>query len=174
VLGAHESRRMARFHLAPSIVSAELNAANAIIGSRAIRRYFDRPETQLDAEKQSAEVEGGEELADLNLYYEVRVQDEVDQRTMLEQLSPLDSVETAYAPPIPTNASADVAPVTGNLSASQGYVEAAPQGIDARYARTVEGGAGLGVKIIDVEGGWNLTHEDLPPIFAGSGYSTTQ
>src|SRR2546430_10405261 len=52
-------------------------------------------------------------------------------------------------------------------------VEAGPtsttNGIDAAFARLFPGGRGAGVKIIDIEQGWNLTHEDLPPVFFQGG-----
>ena len=41
-------------------------------------------------------------------------------------------------------------------------MNAAPGGIDARYAWTISGGNGAGVRIIDVEGYWQTTHEDMP------------
>lgn len=50
------------------------------------------------------------------------------------------------------------------LSFMQGYVEAAPRGIDARYAWEFAGGTGSGVGFVEMEagnGGWNLEHEDL-------------
>jgi len=51
--------------------------------------------------------------------------------------------------------------ITPDYSSRQGYLDAAPEGIDARYAWTQDGGNGLGVNIIDVEGEWRFTHEDL-------------
>src|SRR5213078_1835241 len=45
--------------------------------------------------------------------------------------------------------------------ARQGYLEAAPGGIDARWAWTQAGGRGAGVRIVDVEGAWRFSHEDL-------------
>ena len=45
----------------------------------------------------------------------------------------------------------------------QGYLNAAPVGIDARYAWQFKGGKGDGiVKFIDIEQGWLMNHEDLP------------
>lgn len=44
---------------------------------------------------------------------------------------------------------------------NQGYLNAAPGGIDARYAWTLPGGDGSGVKFVDLEQGWTLNHEDL-------------
>lgn len=55
----------------------------------------------------------------------------------------------------------DAPPVTADFTAHQGYLDAAPGGIDARYAWTVPGGGGSGVRIIDCEWGWRFTHEDL-------------
>ena len=45
---------------------------------------------------------------------------------------------------------------------SQGYLNPAPGGIDAVYAWTYPGGGEAGVKLVDVEAGWHLDHEDLP------------
>ncbi|HEX5732802.1 MAG TPA: S8 family serine peptidase [Blastocatellia bacterium] len=47
------------------------------------------------------------------------------------------------------------------LEAFQGYLEAAPEGMDVRYAWAQEGGRGENVKIIDIEFNWNLAHNDL-------------
>ncbi|MGO4304291.1 S8 family serine peptidase [Cupriavidus sp. RAF12] len=37
----------------------------------------------------------------------------------------------------------------------------APRGVDARYAWRVPGGTGRGVRVADLEHGWNTAHEDL-------------
>jgi hypothetical protein len=50
---------------------------------------------------------------------------------------------------------------TPDLSPSQGYLDPAPEGIDARYAWTRGDGTGVGVEIVDVEREWRFTHEDL-------------
>jgi hypothetical protein len=46
------------------------------------------------------------------------------------------------------------------LSANQGYLSAAPEGIDARFAWTQADGSGIG--FVDLEQAWTLDHEDLP------------
>lgn len=57
---------------------------------------------------------------------------------------------------------AEVAPpMTPQFMAQQGYLDAAPDGIEARWAWTQPGGAGADVRIVDVEGEWRFTHEDL-------------
>jgi hypothetical protein len=55
----------------------------------------------------------------------------------------------------------DAPPATPDFTARQGYLDAAPGGIDARYAWTVPGGSGAGVRVIDCEWGWRFSHEDL-------------
>jgi hypothetical protein len=58
--------------------------------------------------------------------------------------------------------SAPAAPTTTpDFTANQLYKGPAPDGVDAAYAATQSGGKGANIKIIDVEGGWDLTHEDL-------------
>ena len=53
-------------------------------------------------------------------------------------------------------------PDPGNGSGvGQGYVDAPPDGVDARYAWS-NGFNGAGVRICDVEYAWNLNHADLP------------
>ncbi|MEV0298617.1 S8 family serine peptidase [Nocardia sp. NPDC050710] len=65
--------------------------------------------------------------------------------------------------PLPTarRALAEAPPVTPNFEARQGYLDAAPQGVNARWAWTRPGGRGAGIRVIDVEGAWRFTHEDL-------------
>jgi hypothetical protein len=46
-------------------------------------------------------------------------------------------------------------------SVNQGYLDPAPAGINAEFAWTVAGGAGAGQRVVDLEQGWTLNHEDL-------------
>jgi hypothetical protein len=55
----------------------------------------------------------------------------------------------------------DAPPATPDFTGRQGYLDAAPGGVDARWAWTQPGGRGAGVRIIDCEWGWRFTHEDL-------------
>lgn len=50
---------------------------------------------------------------------------------------------------------------TPDFTSRQIYLNPAPAGIDARYAWTLPGGRGAGVRIIDLEWGWRFNHEDL-------------
>jgi serine protease len=54
-----------------------------------------------------------------------------------------------------------VAPGDDPRFANQGYLPAAPGGIDASFAWTLPGGDGAGQRFADVERGWTLNHEDL-------------
>ncbi|ABE56946.1 peptidase S8 and S53, subtilisin, kexin, sedolisin [Shewanella denitrificans OS217] len=54
---------------------------------------------------------------------------------------------------------------TPDLQSYQTYLGQSPLGIDALYAWTKTGGNGQGVKIIDMENGFNSNHEDLPTTF---------
>jgi serine protease len=44
---------------------------------------------------------------------------------------------------------------------NQGYLNPAPDGVDAYFAWTLPGGDGAGQAVIDLEQGWTLNHEDL-------------
>jgi Subtilase family len=73
-----------------------------------------------------------------------------------------EGVETAYVEAGPTPPPGS--PVGANpLAASQGYLNAAPDGIDARWAWANAAGAPVG--FVDLEQGWTLNHQDL----AGAG-----
>src|SRR5688572_9451824 len=52
-------------------------------------------------------------------------------------------------------------PVSPDFRPRQIFLEPAPCGIDAFYAWTRPGGKGQGVRIIDIEGAWRFSHEDL-------------
>jgi hypothetical protein len=110
----------------------------------------------------------GTEAPELATFYRVDAPDAaLDQ--LARELRAHDAVETAYvkppAEPAVLNdmapAAADAPPVTADFTSRQGYLEAAPGGVDARYAWTRTGGGGAGVRIIDVEGAWRFSHEDL-------------
>jgi len=95
---------------------------------------------------------------------------------VLAQLSRDPSIETAFVPPAWTLPQAapgtrdvrermddgDSCPIkTPSFESYQGYLGAAPHGIDAPAAWR-RGVRGQGVWFADIEGGWNASHEDLP------------
>lgn len=153
--------------------------------ARGMSRMFSADEQTLLSSKAYSEIRSGREMADLNLYFEVPLKpgttfSEVEK--LVAELEALPSVETAYAEPVaepaavnwplmlsPILAAVDIAPATPSFQGEQGYLTAAPLGVDAQYAWTVTGGNGTGVKIVDVEGAWRTTHEDMPTFFHTGG-----
>lgn len=87
------------------------------------------------------------------------------------ELAVLDGVDTAYAEAtvadpgaVPDPDPADPGSGPGTLatgSMPQGYLDAAPDGVDARWAWTRPGGRGTGVSIVDIEQGWRVKHPAL-------------
>jgi serine protease len=95
---------------------------------------------------------------DFGAWFQVVCPAEADPDELAVALRTLRDVETAYVMrpgPPPVNPADD--PRSGN----QGYLDAAPNGIDARYAWGFPGGDGSGIGFVDMEQGWNLNHEDL-------------
>lgn len=110
-------------------------------------------------------------LGHLALYHHVAAKDE-NLEAVRDELASHPSVMTAYIkpaghPPAAPNpgsaggAAAAPASATRDFTSRQGYLAAAPAGIDALHAWTIPGGRGAGVRIIDCEWSWNFAHEDL-------------
>ena len=127
-------------------------------------RLFDkRTEEELDAEKQRVERLSGREQGDKNLYFRLSFPAKPlgEVGALIDALNALDLVELAYPESAeeldPTNHTDDFRPF-------QGYRVGAPGGINADAARTVDGGRGENVQIIDIERWFNPDHEDLPVV----------
>jgi hypothetical protein len=138
-----------------------------------------------DRLRQSAAAGGGDG-PDLALFYRVRGVESRAQE-LRSRIAALPGIDTAYVKPgaVPASvgsvgrgangsASADDgrrtkegAPVTPDFTSRQGYLRSAPEGIDAYWAWQRPGGTGQGVTVIDVEGAWQLGHEDLTAKLAG-------
>lgn len=127
---------------------------------------FDATEDRVRA--RLAELPDAELSHEMPTYYHVEApDDQLDE--LAEQLQELGEVAAAYVkpagePPVindmaPSNEEAPSA--TPDFSVRQIYLNAAPAGIDARYAWRFRGGRGHGVRIIDCEWGWRFGHEDL-------------
>jgi hypothetical protein len=100
-------------------------------------------------------VEAPEKALD-GLAEEMLGQDLVDAAYVKPPASP-PFIYEAVAPPSPEEAPA----TTPDFRSRQLYLEPAPGGIDARFAWTIPGGKGQNVRIIDIEGAWRFSHEDL-------------
>jgi hypothetical protein len=83
--------------------------------------------------------------------------DQVDE--ILKSLNALFEVDLAYKEFAVSDPAVDATDDT--YADDQDYLDAAPTGIDARWAWTQANGEGSGVAVIDLEQGWFLTHEDL-------------
>lgn len=167
VLTPAEQDLLGRAGLDHGTVARELDSVNGIFSGDPELQFlpmFQRPEVELDKEKDEGEKESGEQLADLNLYFYVMLKkiDFRETEKLIDHLNSLSIVEIAYPQRIPFPAATDIAPVTPDFSNAQSYLEPAPQGIDAFYAWSFSGGQGDFAHIIDVETGWHLDHEDLP------------
>ena len=92
-------------------------------------------------------------------YFYVDAPAETDLDTLAAELQRWSSVQTAYVDrpgPDPV-----VNPADDPRSPNQGYLDPAPDGIDAEYAWGFAGGDGAGLAVIDLERGWTFNHEDL-------------
>lgn len=109
--------------------------------------------------ERAAAAEDGYQPPNLLSYFLIDCPADVDPHEVVRALQESPAVEKAYvqSPPLPP-------PVNGPANpryASQGYLQAAPGGIDAAYAWTFPGGDGSGIGFVDTEQGWVLNHEDL-------------
>jgi len=142
------------------------NILQAYLDGGMSRLLREVPESKLDRDREALQIRTGYELADMNGYYRIQVAGAGEAEAIINQLNALDMVELAYFQPSPEPAE-DIDPPTPNYQPSQDYREAAPAGVDADYANTLPGGDGSGVKIVDIEGGWQTTHEDLEKSLGG-------
>lgn len=115
-------------------------------------------------------------LNEMRRYYVAQVPDTMAD-SIVRQMSSNPSVESVYYKPAaenplapggerPSSANMEAASIP-DFSSKQGYLENAPGGIDAKYAWSLPGGDGNGVTIVDVEGGWRLSHLDLAMLNGG-------
>lgn len=150
--------------------------AQALRSKLQVRRHFgDQTEAQIDQLMNEARLKSSQPLADLNSYYSMRLPAGsrfADVAALVDSFAANDSVEFAYAAPMPQVAQA----ATPNFEGSQGYLGEPPNGINARWALQIPGARGGNVHIVDIEFAWNVTHEDFPTPFFNSGnsdYSST-
>ena len=159
-----------------SLAGAETSALNDFIAEEGVtlEPLFGISEDHLEYNASWVTSQTGLDVPDLTSYYRVRAEDE-RLEALATGLEALPGVAGAYVKPAPVPASAvDVrrrraeaeapeleAPATGDFIPRQGYLSAAPEGINAIWAHSQAGGTGDGVQIVDIEGAWQLSHEDL-------------
>lgn len=167
--GTAPARRFIAASGAPA--TGALAALNALLADPSVRGI--RPHFSLDAQRlrelhANAEARSCRGLARLESYFWIDLADGSRGEELATRLNRSPLVEVAFLPPIPRDA--DNPPATADFEAGQGYLEpASAGGIDAKFAWSVDGGRGAGMRVIDVEANWNVNHEDLPPPFWFSG-----
>jgi hypothetical protein len=139
-------------------VNDVLNSHDRFVG---LQRRLDIEVSRLhEIRHEAAKRAGNTSLPDLTLYFNIDIAPDAtaDERLrLLNELNALDAVEIAYFEPV---AHLPLAP-TPAWESNQNYLDPAPMGIDARYAWSAPGGKGETVKVIDIEGNWVESHEDL-------------
>lgn len=161
-----------RLHNTDSQNQKQINPLLAELPAGNWQPVFDVPEATLNSWRETGMNRSGEKLPDLNLFFHVQLPEEMDAAAALPLFRQSPLVEGAYPvakaapPPLPpdyetsNDSNFDAAL---NLNIYQRYLDAAPDGMDVRYAWEGTGGRGSGIAICDVEYGFNY-HNDLPPI----------
>ena len=136
-----------------------------------IHPYIPTAKFELLELKYKAEKKSGKKLANLSLYYEIKLA-KVDDRKKLAFVNELlqypKTQYTYFKPIMGTPPCSDInydfqTMASPDFSDKQKYHDPAPNGLDAKYAWTQTGGKGEGIKFMDCEGDWNLDHEELAP-----------
>jgi hypothetical protein len=156
-----------------SVGSAEAREFAAALASAGLASapLFGANEKQLATMARAPAEETDVDIPDLSGFYRVTGPTGIDLEAAAAALRQLDFVAAAYVAPVAElpvmmdlrrPVLAGPAPtLTPDFTAQQGYLNAAPAGVDARYAWSLPGGGGAGVRILDVEGAWRFGHEDL-------------
>ncbi len=173
VVARPEARLRAQAEGVRSAAGADVSALNMFLSDEqlALEPLFGSEERLQQA------AAGAEDVPDLALFYRVRGGESRAQE-LRSRIAALPGLDTAYVKPGAVPASLgqigedgrrlkEGAPVTPDFSGRQGYLRPAPEGVDAQWAWQRPGGTGQGVTVIDVEGSWQLGHEDLAAKLAG-------
>lgn len=143
--------------LSEAAVSAQkarkLGASFKALDGMSLRPYVPSVQTSPPSRKSG----GGEARRRLLRYHIVELASSDDAERVLEELLATPGVETAYLEPEPLPP--PVNPGDDPRNANQLYLDAAPRGINARWAWSRSDGNG--VTVVDMEQGWTLNHEDL-------------
>jgi serine protease len=135
-----------------------------------VRATFERAPAELRAEEARLEAATGVDLADLSRYFDVDTASPEAAEALARRLERFDEVELAYVQPemvpasfgAPQEGTPAAAVSTPDLTHFQYYLGRAPGGFGVDTVREVTGGRGEGVRIVDVQFSWDLSHEDLP------------
>ncbi|WP_328428837.1 S8 family peptidase [Streptomyces sp. NBC_00443] len=172
VVARPEARLRARVEGVRSVAGADVSALNMFLTDEQLAL-----EPLFGSEDRLQQATGTQDVPDLALFYRVRG-GESRAEELRARIAALPGIDTAYVKPGAVPASLgrigedsgrlkEGTPVTPDYSGRQGYLRPAPEGVDAHWAWQRPGGTGQGVTVIDVEGSWQLGHEDLAAKLAG-------
>jgi hypothetical protein len=142
------------FAAAAAARESAMQSLAQVLGGATVRPYFEElgPPPPAGATMAAAAAQPV-----FNSYVVVEPLAGADALDLARNLTRRDDVEIAYVEGGPTPP--PVNPANNPLSGNQGYLVAAPIGIDARWAWTLVDGSG--VDFVDLEQGWTLNHDDL-------------
>ncbi len=135
-----------------------------------VERTFAETEDVLETQVSRLAAQTGASVPTLSGYYHITTADKAQSQALVTELEKNPMVDAVYyEPPAvpalyvePTSSVEDEAlPATPDYIARQGYLTPATDGVDAKFAWTQAGGKGDQVQVIDIEGAWNFSHEDL-------------
>ncbi|MGI5374193.1 S8 family peptidase [Streptomyces sp. CA-251387] len=171
VVARPEARLRAQAEGVRSVAGADVSALNMFLSDEQLAL-----EPLFGSEERLQQATVAQDVPDLALFYRVRG-GESRAEQLRARIAALPGIDTAYVKPGAVPASIgpigedgrlkEGAPVTPDYSGRQGYLRPAPEGVDAYWAWQRPGGTGQGVTVIDVEGSWQLGHEDLAAKLAG-------
>jgi len=165
--------------VAPADAEPQASSLNRVLSKydiAAVRSHFGKKREEvshriavaraLPAAGMAAAVEGKGLDADFiqSSYVQIVPKKRGDAPKLARELQRQGAVSQAYvAPrPVPAAMATGTSPDSRNFEPAQGYLHSAPEGIGAMEVWPLAGGKGKGVTICDIEGNWNLAHEDLP------------
>ena len=122
-----------------------------------------KPDEIIDLVNRAVEADPTYRPPNFMAYFAVSIPAGVNPEAVAKVLSTWPTVTVAYVEPPPieppvVNAADD------SRSINQGYLDQAPDGINAEYAWGFAGGDGTGQALVDLEWGWTFNHEDLAAI----------
>lgn len=139
-------------------------AAMAPVWSRSFPDVGEKALDQLRVQAAGPLSARGRPAPDLNRYCRVRFPEGTDLAAAEMALRNMPDVTAVYrVPTLHLPVAADYLDPANGAGVWQRYVDAAPDGVDARYAWS-NGVAGAGVNVCDIEYDWNENHVDLPAI----------
>lgn len=149
-----------------------------------LRPHFQQSSDAIEIARKSGEARSGRTLPDLNRYVRVQLSPgmrEEHANRFLQELIALECVAIAFAEPLAEPAAHEHDTGAGSEGAGESrdetpdfrplqlYLQEAPIGLGVTLCSSYPGARGRGVRLVDIEAGWNWAHEDLPEPFFSLG-----